>query len=112
LLKIANKPLSVQQLVAGTQGLIERAGICNPKQFTGHSFRRGGATSLHVAGIADSLIRVMGRWKSFAFARYIDAPAQLILQASKAMSTAEGKGKMVKFDLPAQHMPWETDIWD
>ena len=48
------------------------AKIClNPKLFSSHSFRRGGATLAAQAGISSSLIQLMGDWKSDAYKKYI-----------------------------------------
>lgn len=43
-------------------------------EFAGHSFRIGAATSAALAGIDDSAIQLLGRWKSSAFLRYIQLP--------------------------------------
>lgn len=42
-----------------------------PNHVRSHSFRIGGATYLHSMGVPDDRIKVMGRWKSEAFTRYI-----------------------------------------
>ncbi|XP_062590269.1 uncharacterized protein LOC134251855, partial [Saccostrea cucullata] len=39
--------------------------------FKAHSFRIGAATQAHLQGFSDSQIRVMGRWHSESFKRYI-----------------------------------------
>lgn len=39
--------------------------------FSGHSFRIGAATTAASVGISDSLIQMLGRWKSAAFLEYI-----------------------------------------
>ena len=67
--------------------MIERANIANAHLFLGHSFRKGGATSLHEAGHPDSLIRLMGRWASFAFATYIDTPTHMLIDAGRSMGS-------------------------
>lgn len=41
---------------------------------SGHSLRRGGATSMAHAGIPDRIIQLMGRWKSSAYKLYIQTP--------------------------------------
>ena len=77
--------LSTSELVKFTQTIIESANIPNSHLFLGHSFRKGGATSLHEAGQPDSLIKVMGRWASFAFATYIDTPLHMLIRAGQVM---------------------------
>ena len=81
--------LSTSALVTFTQTLIARANIPNAGRFLGHSFRKGGATSLHEAGHPDSLIKLMGRWASFAFATYIDTPLDMLITAGRSMSKVE-----------------------
>ena len=46
---------------------------CPSQRYAGHSFRRGGATALKLAGVADSDIQRHGRWKSNAYKLYFDA---------------------------------------
>ena len=77
--------LTASALVKFTQSLIQRANIPNAHLFLGHSFRKGGATSLHEAGHPDSLIKIMGRWASFAFATYIDTPLHMIIEAGRSL---------------------------
>ena len=77
--------LTASALVKFTQALIEKANIPNAHLFLGHSFRKGGATSLHEAGHPDSLIKIMGRWASFAFATYIDTPLHMIIEAGRSL---------------------------
>ena len=81
--------LSTSALVTFTQSIIMRANIPNADRFLGHSFRKGGATSLHEAGHPDSLIKPMGRWASFAFATYIDTPLAMLIAAGRSMSKVE-----------------------
>ena len=51
--------------------------------YSGHSFRRGAATSAREAGLADNEIMLLGRWKSEAYRRYIDTRPERILAASR-----------------------------
>jgi hypothetical protein len=81
--------LSTSVLVKFTQDLISRANIPNAHLFLGHSFRKGGATSLHEAGHPDSLIKLMGRWASFAFATYIDTPLHMLIEAGQSMTKVD-----------------------
>ncbi len=81
--------LSTSSLVKFTQLLIGRANIPNAHLFLGHSFRKGGATSLHEAGHPDSLIKLMGRWASFAFATYIQTPPRMLIEAGQSMTKVD-----------------------
>lgn len=83
------QPLSTAALVSFTQDFIKRAHIPNSHLFLGHSFRKGGATSLHEAGHPDSLIKMMGRWASFAFATYIDPPLTVLVSAGRSLQRVD-----------------------
>jgi hypothetical protein len=83
---VDGQALTAGALVKFTQSLIQRANIPNAHLFLGHSFRKGGATSLHEAGYPDSLIKIMGRWSSFAFATYIDTPLRMIIEAGRSLN--------------------------
>ena len=52
-------------------------------QYSGHSFRRGAATAARDAGLSDSEIMALGRWKSDAFRLYIDVKPSYLLAASR-----------------------------
>jgi hypothetical protein len=89
------QPLTAASLVQFTQQLIQAANIPNAHLFLGHSFRKGGATSLHEAGFPDSLIKIMGRWASFAFATYIETPLYKIIDAGRALTKVEHRGVLI-----------------
>ena len=50
--------------------------------YSGHSFRRGAATSARNAGLTDEEIMILGRWKSDSYRLYIDIDPNRILNAS------------------------------
>lgn len=52
-------------------------GFCglDSSRYKGHSFRIGGASAAAEKGFTDSQIRLLGRWKSDAFKKYIRATA-------------------------------------
>jgi hypothetical protein len=99
-------PLSVSELVTNTQRLLTLADVVNPQLYLGHSFRKGGATSLHEAGETDSLIKTMGRWRSFAFATYVSTSLHLLVRAGQQMSAARVVRRKVNFE-PGKMREWE-----
>jgi hypothetical protein len=68
-------------LVSTIKSLVEKTGQ-NASLYTGHSMRRGGATSLALAGIAPSIIKQRGRWKSHTWERYVNIDDNHIRQAA------------------------------
>ncbi len=57
----------------------------NPTGFSGHSFRRGGASFALKVGIPGELIRAHGDWRSDAYLRYLDLSLQHRSQVSSLM---------------------------
>ena len=53
------------------QFLLRSIGINDYKEYSWHSFRRGGAYYAGVSGVSDSIIKAHGRWKSTAYIRYV-----------------------------------------
>ena len=47
----------------------------DPSRYKGHSFRIGAASYAEDRGLSDAQIRMLGRWKSNAFLRYIRVPS-------------------------------------
>ena len=66
-------PLSRQVLVNRVREAWSTAGF-NVSLFNGHSFRIGAATTAAQAGLSDSNIQLLGRWRSSAFIRYLPSP--------------------------------------
>jgi hypothetical protein len=50
--------------------LLTKSGL-NPSLFSGHSFRRGGASYLYSVGGSTLMVQVMGSWSSQIFTRYL-----------------------------------------
>ncbi len=50
--------------------------FCNlsSKDYSGHSFRRGGATHAFLSGLPTEFIKAQGDWKSDAYTKYISIP--------------------------------------
>jgi integrase len=76
LFAINGKPLTKRLFVCSVRQLLQTAGTRNAATFSGHSFRRGGATFAHSIDLSDDDIKSLGRWKSFAFTAYIDRSTQ------------------------------------
>ena len=79
--RFLSKDLLVQKL---RQAL--SAGGIDSSSYSGHSFRIGAATTAAACGIEDSLIKILGRWSSTAYQRYIKVPAADLAQLSQALS--------------------------
>ena len=56
-------------------------------RYSTHSFRIGGATSAAVAGLKDYEIKMLGRWTSDCYKRYIRSPISMFLHISQQIST-------------------------
>lgn len=56
-------PITYTQFQKKLRDLIYKIGL-NPKLFSSHSFRRGGATLAFKAGVSPNSIQLMGDWKS------------------------------------------------
>ena len=77
-------PLSRQVLITEIRCALASAGL-DTSLFNGHSFRIGAATSASLAGVPDSTIQQMGRWKSSAFTRYLRPPVQSMAALSSRL---------------------------
>ena len=63
------------------RGCLTSAGISGG--YSGHSFRRGAATSARMAGVADNDIQLLGRWRSDAYKRYIEVHPEYVYNISR-----------------------------
>ena len=69
------RPLTRQRFVVAVRSALASAGV-DAKQYAGHSFRIGAATTAAARGLEDSTIQTLGRWKSLAYLEYIRIPRQ------------------------------------
>ncbi|XP_077999222.1 uncharacterized protein LOC144452084 [Glandiceps talaboti] len=81
------------KLVPLTQGMLSRAFSKliqmlgeDPRLYSLHSLRRGGATLAFEAGVPTDLIKLHGDWRSEAYTSYIRVPLQARLSVSKCMA--------------------------
>ena len=77
------RPFTRDVATDALRSALRTAGITG--QYSGHSFRRGAATSARENGLTDSEIMMLGRWKSEAYRTYIDTHPSHILRASRRL---------------------------
>ena len=63
---------------------LEQAGF-DACGYSGHSVRRGAATSAAQSNLGSHEIQLLGRWKSDAFKAYIDTPPERLHALSRRM---------------------------
>ena len=59
--------------VNNLRALLRLAGV-DARGYTGHSFRRGGASCAFDAGVSGELIKMHGDWRSDAYLKYLSVP--------------------------------------
>ncbi len=59
-----------------------------PSAYSGHSFRRGGASWAFQAGVPGELIQAHGDWSSDCYLRYLDFPLQVRASVTQLMGSA------------------------
>ena len=69
-------------------------GWVDSRQYSGHSFRSGAATTAAQQGVEDATIKMLGRWKSGAYQQYIQTPREQLAAISKKLSR-DGAGPSV-----------------
>ena len=67
----SGRPLIRQALTEELRQILPLTGTPNSRDYAGHSFRIGAATTAAIAGTPDWLIMAMGRWRSDSVLRYI-----------------------------------------
>ena len=85
--EVVTKPWFVAQIreILGILGFPQ-------KNYAGHSFRIGAATTAAAMGIADSTIQTLGRWHSSAFLQYIRTPKERLAALSATLAQSGQSG--------------------
>ena len=81
------EPLTHLHFVNSLKHLLGKSGL-RFGDYSGHSFRRGGATFAHQCGMSAEMIKAQGDWKSDAYTKYLAFPAHSRLSLPKSMAKA------------------------
>ena len=79
------KVLTKSAFINSFRHLLVRAGTPLAHAYTGHSFRRGGATWAFGIGIPGEYIQVVGDWKSECYKKYFEFSLDVMLSVSSRM---------------------------
>ena len=83
----SNKYINYVKFTGKLKALLTKAGF-PASQFSGHSFRRGGASFLHTCGASALMVQAAGDWSSSCFTRYIFLSLSDRLSSQLLMSNA------------------------
>lgn len=87
----STKPMTHSNFVGAFKKLVKAAGL-EWKQYSGHSFRRGGATFAFNLGVNPELIQYLGDWASDAYKRYQEMSLKMRLSLPQVMAAAVTNG--------------------
>ena len=79
------RPLTKAAFVDQVRKTLALAGV-DERNYAGHSFRIGAATTAAAAGVDDSMIQTLGRWKSSAYLVYIRVPRESLAAISARLA--------------------------
>ena len=78
--------LTYRSFTSNLRSLLASAGLAS-KSYSGHSFRRGGATFAFKAGVPGELIKLHGDWVSDAYLLYLNVSLQQKFSVYTAMKS-------------------------
>lgn len=78
-------PLTKAVFINKFRLLLGRANVPLANLYTGHSFRRGGATWAFGIGVPGELIQTLGDWRSECYKRYFDFSLELMVKVGLCM---------------------------
>jgi len=79
-----SQPLTRQIFIMFMRRILQACGFRH-ELYHGHSFRIGAATTAAACGVADHLIKTLGRWSSDSYCRYIRTAQSTLHQAQQAL---------------------------
>ena len=79
--------LTRTRFISMFKGVLENIGY-DASLYNGHSFRIGAATSAASCKVEDHLIKVLGRWSSDSYCRYIRIQDHVLKEAQISMTKA------------------------
>ena len=82
-----NQYINYRKFTSKLKQVLDKAGL-NPDLFSGHSFRRGGASFLFSVGASQLMVQVLGGWSSLVYTRYLFMSEQDRLEAQILMAKA------------------------
>lgn len=85
----SNVPLTQHQFTEKLKTCLAGLGL-DSSQYSGHSFRRGGAQFALQCGLSIELIKLQGDWRSNACERYLEPSFELRKQVSETMGASVG----------------------
>ena len=88
--KGAYKPYLYNHFLTRMKSVVKAIGL-DPKQYAGHSLRRGGATWALRCGVPGEVIRAMGDWRSDAYLQYLEVDWSLKLRYVGQMAKCMAK---------------------
>ena len=88
LFALEGRPVTRQRLLSALKKLLAKAGL-DPSKYSGHSLRKGGAQTLLEAGVPESQIQILGRWRSSAFKLYIQLTDDIRARVAKLMGNCK-----------------------
>jgi hypothetical protein len=68
----SDRALTDDEFIRRIRALLHQALRCDASKYSGHSFRRGGASALALAGVPEATIQLHGRWSSLTYRQYLD----------------------------------------
>ena len=79
------QPLTRRYFIDHLQYILKCLGL-NEKEYSGHSIRRGSASTCGSEMVPDYVIQYLGRWRSNCHIRYVEIPQSTIRNAQILMS--------------------------